>query len=237
MPKIAILAGGLATRMHPLTLDCPKALLPVAGEPFAFHQLRLLKTKGFEEAVFLIGHLGEQIVSAVGDGSRFGMRIEFVSDGPKLCGTGMAIKRALPILGKEFAVIYGDSWLDFEYSAAVDCFRNTLKPALMTVITAQLGSEQPNAEYAAGNIIRYSKSNPSSKMKHIDYGFSVFRDAVFASLPPDNHADLAEIQQSLSEEGDLAGYEATKPYFEIGSISGRDNLESHLRGFDNDAPA
>jgi NDP-sugar pyrophosphorylase family protein len=236
MPKIAILAGGLATRMRPLTNDCPKALLPVAGEPFAFHQLRLLRTHGFDEALFLIGYLGEQIVEAVGDGSRFGMSVDYLSDGPELRGTGGAIARALPMLGDSFAVIYGDSWLEFDYGKAVAQFQASAKPALMTVISAQIGSEEPNVEYADGRVILYSKTSRTPNMGHIDYGFSLFDREVFADLPDDRPVELAAIQERLSRDGNLLGFETDFRYYEIGSMTGRQELEDHLKVRGRDVP-
>src|ERR1700712_357416 len=119
---VAILAGGLATRLRPMTETVPKALIEVANQPFAFHQLRLLARNGFNEAVFLTGYRGGQIADAVGDGRRFGLAVRYVPDGRTLLGTGGAIGRALPHLGESFAVIYGDSWLDFDYQAAVAAF-------------------------------------------------------------------------------------------------------------------
>ncbi len=88
---VAILAGGLATRLRPLTETVPKALVEVAGEPFAFHQLRLLARNGFREVVFLTGYRGEQIAVAVGDGRRFGLDVRYVPDGRRLLGTGGAL--------------------------------------------------------------------------------------------------------------------------------------------------
>ena len=132
-PIIAILAGGLATRLSPLTETMPKALVPVAGEPFAFHQLRLLARNGFRHAVFLIGHMGERIVEAVGRGEAFGIDVRYVVDGPVLLGTGGALAQARPTLGDPFAVIYGDLWLDFDYAAAIARFEQDSRPALMTV--------------------------------------------------------------------------------------------------------
>ena len=228
MPKIAILAGGLATRMRPITNDCPKVLIPVAGEPFAFHQLRLLKANGFSEALFLIGHLGDQIIEVVGDGSQFGMTVDYLSDGRELRGTAGAIVRALPMLSDSFAVIYGDSWLDFDYARAVAQFRAGTKLGLMTVISANLGSETPNVEYTDGRVVLYSKTHPTPAMCHIDYGFSIFDREAFSNLPEDRPVDLAEVQERLSKQGDLLGFETDIRYYEIGSMTGRQEMEDYM---------
>src|SRR4051794_34141621 len=117
MLPIAILAGGLATRLRPVTETIPKALIEISGEPFLAHQLRLLRRNGFERIVLCVGHRAEQIRDFAGDGSRFGLNIEYSLDadplgadslnanplnanslnGPRLLGTAGAIRRALPL--------------------------------------------------------------------------------------------------------------------------------------------
>jgi NDP-sugar pyrophosphorylase family protein len=228
LPKIAILAGGLATRLRPLTVDTPKALVLVAGEPFAFHQLRLLQSYGFRQAVFLIGYLGDQIIDAVGDGSAFGMSVDYVSDGATLLGTGGALARALPELGDPFAMIYGDSWLEFDYAAAVEAFHASGKSALMTIIAADTGAEKPNVEWVDGQILKYGKANRAPAMRHVDYGFSVFHACVFKNIPKDKPTDLATIQSDLADRGDLAGFVVDRRYLEIGNPEGRQALEDYL---------
>ena len=99
---VAILAGGVATRLGPLAKGTPKALIEVAGRPFAAHQLELLKKNGIEKVVFCVGHLGDRIEAALGDGSHFGLKVQYVFDGPKLLGTGGALRQALPLLGTVF---------------------------------------------------------------------------------------------------------------------------------------
>ena len=110
MLPVAILVGGLATRLHPTTLTIPKSLIKVAGKPFIFHQLKNLREQGITDIVLCTGHLGEMIKSYVGDGSKFDLKILYSSDGNKLLGTGGAIKKALPLLGDKFFVLYGDTF-------------------------------------------------------------------------------------------------------------------------------
>src|SRR5262245_2882952 len=90
-----ILAGGLATRMLPLTAARPKILLPVAGEPFAAHQLRWLAAQGVRRVTIAIGHLGEQVRTFVRDGARFGLAVTYSDDGDAPLGTGGALRRAI----------------------------------------------------------------------------------------------------------------------------------------------
>ncbi|MGA7169037.1 MAG: sugar phosphate nucleotidyltransferase, partial [Candidatus Sulfotelmatobacter sp.] len=114
---MAILAGGLATRLGALTEKVPKALIQVAGEPFIAHQLRLLQSSGIQQVILCVGHLGEMIKDAVGDGSAYGVKVEYSYDGETLLGTAGAIRTGLSKLGESFFVLYGDSYLPCDYAA------------------------------------------------------------------------------------------------------------------------
>src|SRR6266540_5493684 len=111
MPPVAILAGGLATRLHPRTTTLPKALVLVAGGPFIAHQLQLLRREGVDRVILCVAHLGEMIRDFVSDGRQFGLEVAYSFDGPTLAGTGGAVRRALSLLGDTFFVLYGDSYL------------------------------------------------------------------------------------------------------------------------------
>ena len=180
---VAILAGGLATRLRPVTEKTPKALLSVAGEPFLIHQLRLLYSQGLRRIVLCVGYLGEMIEAELGDGSSLGMQIAYSFDGPTLLGTGGALKRALPKLGEQFLVIYGDSYMPVDYSAIVEAFVLSRKPALMTVFENEGRWDASNVSFEAGEIHRYDKKLRTTEMRHIDYGIAVLSAEVFASFP------------------------------------------------------
>ena len=112
---VAILAGGLATRLRPVTEDTPKALLDVAGKPFVVRQLEYLRQQGIVRVVLCVGYLGEQIRAVVGDGSALGLEVLYSWDGPQLLGTGGALRHALSALGEQFMVLYGDSYLPIDF--------------------------------------------------------------------------------------------------------------------------
>jgi NDP-sugar pyrophosphorylase family protein len=228
MLPVAILAGGLATRLRPLTESVPKALLPVNGEPFIAHQLRLLQTAGIERVVMCVGYLGERIREFVGDGARFGLTVEFCFDGPVLLGTAGAVKMALPHLGRQFFVLYGDSYLPCDYQAVVAAFASSGKEALMTVFRNEGQWDSSNILFADGRILTYDKRNPSSEMRHIDYGLGVFRDLAFAAVAADQPYDLAVLYGELLGRGELAGLEIHQRFYEIGSAAGLRELSGFL---------
>ncbi len=194
MPPVAILAGGLGTRLYPLTERIPKSLVEVNGEPFLAHQLRLLRARGIERVVLSIGQHGERIREYAGDGARFGLTIDYSLDGPVLLGTAGAIRKALPLLGDAFFVLYGDSYLPCSYRDVEQAFRAAGQPGLMTVYRNQGRWDASNVEFAEGRILAYDKENRTTRMQHIDYGLGVFHAAAFAET---KHADLAGVYRDL----------------------------------------
>ena len=227
---VAILAGGLATRLRPVTEKTPKALLNVAGEPFLVHQVRLLHSHGLQKMVLCVGYLGEMIKAKLGDGSNLGVQIAYSFDGATLQGTGGALKRALPMLGERFLVIYGDSYMPVDYSAIVDAFVLSGKPALMTVLENAGRWDSSNLCFEAGEIRRYDKKRRPPEMRHIDYGVAVLNSAVFAPYPDNVPFDLADVYSRLVSEKQIAAYEVKQRFYEIGSREGLAELDSLLRG-------
>lgn len=226
---VALLAGGLATRLRPITEKIPKLLVEVAGEPFFSHQIRLLKKNGLTRLVLCVGYLGDQIVAQYGDGSKWGVQIEYSFDGEKLLGTGGALIRALPKLGPAFYVLYGDSYLPIDYQAVGRSFLASGQPGLMTVFENHEAYDASNVWFEDGRIRLYSKREKLPQMRYIDYGLGVFRADAFAACPRNTGVDLAAVQSELSREGRLAGYELKERFYEIGSPAGLNELDQLLR--------
>jgi NDP-sugar pyrophosphorylase family protein len=230
MLPVAILAGGLATRLRPLTERIPKAMIGVRGEPFAYHQLRLLRSQGIDRVVFCVGHFGEQIVAAVGDGAKFGLEVAYSHDGPRLLGTAGALRASLPLLGREFFVLYGDSFLACDYSAVEQRYRAAGKSALMTVFQNEGRWDGSNVEYSDARIVAYSKTRRNPRMRHIDFGLGVLSAQVLEDrVTADEPQDLATLYEALADASDLAAFEATQRFYEVGSLSGLQEFEAHLQ--------
>jgi NDP-sugar pyrophosphorylase family protein len=226
---VAILSGGLATRLRPVTEKIPKALIEIYGEPFLAHQLRLLHARGIRKAVLCVGHLGEMIREYAGDGSHFGVELLYSFDGPVLRGTGGAIHQALPLLGDSFFVLYGDSYLPCDYARVQEVFESSGKAGLMTVYQNSDQWDASNVEFVDGRILAYDKRVRTPRMRHIDYGLGVFSRRVFEALTPGAVCDLAEIYQGLLAQNQLAGCEIQERFYEIGSVQGIDDLTRMLR--------
>jgi NDP-sugar pyrophosphorylase family protein len=227
MLPVAILAGGLATRLRPVSETVPKALIEINGEPFIAHQLRLLSQSGVSRVVICIGHLGEAIREFAGDGRHFGVQIAYSDDGPVLRGTAGAIRNALPLLGDAFFVLYGDSYLPCDYREVKTAFRKSGLPALMTVFHNRDQWEKSNVEFAGGLVCAYDKTTPAPQMEYVDYGLSAFRASAFLEQAGQAR-DLAEVFQRLAAQRRLAGWEVKQRFYEVGSWSGIRTLEAYL---------
>jgi len=225
---VAILAGGLATRLRPITETIPKSMLLVAGKPFVAHQLEWLHGEGVRRVVLCLGHLGDKVRDAVGDGASFGLGVEYSFDGERLLGTGGALYKAAPMLGSEFFVLYGDSYLCCSLTEVERAFRRQGKPALMTVLQNDGRWDRSNVLFRDGRLVRYDKRNPSSDMRHIDYGLSVLSTDALAAYREGEAFDLADLLTDLSRRGELAGYEASERFYEIGSPAGLREAEEFL---------
>jgi len=230
IPPLALLAGGLATRMRPLTETIPKSLLEVAGKPFLDHQLALFAGQGVRHVVICAGHLGQQMQDFAGNGARWGLSIAWSFDGEQLLGTGGALMQALPLLGEEFIVTYGDSYLDEPFAPMVAAFRASGQPALMTVFRNEGRYDTSNIEFADGRLKRYDKVHRTPAMQHIDYGLQVLKREALAGWPEGRQFDLAALYSSLVEQGRMAGYETGRRFHEIGSPQGLADLEARLKG-------
>jgi N-acetyl-alpha-D-muramate 1-phosphate uridylyltransferase len=228
MPSVAILAGGLGTRLGELTKSIPKALIEVNGEPFIAHQLRLLRQNAVDHVVLCVSHLGEAIRGFVGDGSAFDLRVEYSYDGPVLLGTAGAIRQAQPLLGEQFFILYGDSYLPCDYRAVANSFQASGKSGLMTVFRNEGRWDSSNVEYSDARILAYDKKNRTPRMEFIDYGLGMLRAEALARIPDGQPFDLAQLYQDLLHDDQLAAFEVKMRFYEIGSLEGIQDLSNYL---------
>lgn len=228
MLPVAILAGGLGTRLRPITETIPKSMMEVAGKPFLYHQLEWLRREGVERVVLCVGHLGDKICAAIGDGVMWALSVDYSLDGNKLLGTGGALKKALPKLGDAFFVLYGDCYLRCSFDDVEKAFRAAAKPALMTVLENCSRWDKSNVLLNANGLVYYNKRHPAPEMRHIDYGLTAISADVLASYGGDNVFDFADLLSTLSLRGELAGFEVKNRFYEIGSPEGLKETEEFL---------
>jgi N-acetyl-alpha-D-muramate 1-phosphate uridylyltransferase len=229
MLPVVILAGGLATRLYPSTRTVPKALILVNGLPFIDHQLSILKEKGISHVILCIGNLGSLIEEFVGDGSQWGMQVQYSHDGDVLLGTGGAIKKATPLLPDSFIIMYGDSYLDIDFNLVVKEFYAQKLPVLMTVYRNRNELDISNILMKDGRILKYDKEDRDPAMEYIDYGLIVIRNEVFDQYPSNERFDLALVLSQLVDAGLVATYEVEQRFHEIGSAQGIKDTENYIR--------
>ena len=227
LPPVCILAGGLGTRLGERVRDIPKPLIEVAGEPFLFHQLRLLAAHGARDVVLCVGYLGQSIERRVGT-ERFGLRIAYSFDGPELDGTLGAILRARELLGRRFLVLYGDTYLRIDYGAATAAWQVSGLPAMMTVLRNDGRWDRSNAVYVKGRVMAYDKRAPRPEMRWIDYGLGGLESAAL-DLAEDGTGDLSDLYRQLAQDGLLYGFEASERFYEIGTPEGLVATDAFLR--------
>ena len=228
-PALALLAGGLATRLRPLTLTMPKSMVEVADEPFIAHQLRLLAGQGIKEIVICASYLGGQIEAYVGDGAAFGCNVRYSFDGDRQLGTGGALRKALPLLSDPFIVMYGDSYLPTRFAPILTAFDRAELPALMTVFRNVGRWDISNVEFVDGVILRHDKVHRTPEMLHIDYGLGLFSASALQARMASDQFDLADLYGEMARHRRLAGFEVHERFYEIGSPAGLKETDAYLR--------
>ncbi len=226
---VALLAGGLATRLRPITSTIPKALVEVAGRPFIDHQLRLLRRNGIRRVVLCLGYLGQQVHEYLGDGATLDLELSYSFDGDRLLGTGGALRRAAPLLGQVFWVMYGDSYLDIDYRAVLGAFARSDALGQMTVLHNGNRWDRSNVVFHAGQLLQYDKRTQTPEMTYIDYGAALLRDTAIKCIPADQPYDLADLYSALVAERSMIGYEVTQRFYEIGSHEGLAETQAYLQ--------
>lgn len=228
LPPVCILAGGRGTRLGMRALGLPKALIAVCGEPFVFHQLRLLARHGASRVVLCVGYLGDQVIERVGH-ERFGIRIAYSHDGSAPLGTLGAIRRAVPLLGERFLVLYGDTYLRLDYRRAVRAWQSSGLPAMMTVLHNKDRWDRSNVAFDGERVSAYDKRSPSVEMEWIDYGLGALHANSLEAVPADV-SDLADLHHALAKRHELFGFPVTERFYEIGTPPALSETSALLAG-------
>ena len=231
--QCVILAGGFGKRMRPLTERCPKSMLPAAGKPFVDHQLAWLAAQGITDVVLSIGHHGERIRDYVGAGL-WGLHVVYVDEGSELRGTAGALRLACRerALDPAFAVVYGDSYPRVPLRPLWDAFTSSGLPAAMAVLRNRGKWDRSNVVFRDGRIVLYDKTARDSRpeeFEYIDSGVSILtRGLMERNVLETGPSDLASLFDALSRKGLLAGFEAGKRFYEIGSPEGLRDFEAFI---------
>jgi MurNAc alpha-1-phosphate uridylyltransferase len=229
MLPLAILVGGFASRLGFLTKDLPKCLMEINGRAFIDWQLDLLIENGYSDFIFCTSYKSAKVQDYLGDGLNRGVSFRYSLDGEIQLGTGGALRNALPLLGHEFGVIYGDSYLPMDYAKVESHFLLSPHQGMMTIYRNSDKLDSSNVQFEDGKLLRYQKGRNDGTMQHIDYGLTYFRSFPFFDFAPKTPFDLSDLCYALAEEGELEGFEVFKRFYEIGSVSGIEEFSNYLR--------
>ena len=229
--QVAILAGGLATRLKGLTENQPKSMVKVRRRPFLEYQLELLRRGGVKNIILCLGYMGEQIKRHFGDGGKYGVNISYSVEN-ELLGTAGALKKAEGLLDDTFFTMYGDSYLFLDFSLTMSYFESQNKLALMTVYENNSHSYTNNA-VVEGNLVKhFSNSERTEDMAYIEYGANIFKKKALEMVPYDQFYSLNSLFPHLVERKELLAFEATERFYEIGSPQGLKEFEEYIEGME-----
>jgi len=226
--QAVILAGGLGTRLRPLTETVPKALIPVRGRPFVDYQLDLLKKSGIDDFVLCVGNLGEMVQSHLGDGSAYGCSIRYSYDGPRLLGPAGALKRAEGLLENRFFVTYGDAYLRAPYGAIMEALVSSRKQGVMAVYRNENRFGKSDIVVEGGEVVRYDKKNRVGGMDWINYGVTALRKEALALIPGGDFCDEETFYGSLIKRKELLAFEVKERFYEIGTPDSLSEFEAFV---------
>ncbi|MEK6967631.1 MAG: sugar phosphate nucleotidyltransferase [Nanoarchaeota archaeon] len=225
-PQVAILCGGLGTRLYPITKEIPKSMVLIKGKPFLLHQVELLKKNGIRDIVLCVGHMADQIKNYFGNGSKFGVRISYGDPKNAKYDMGGVIKAAEKLLMDRFFIMYGDSYLPIDFRKVMDDFLIRKKKGLMVVWKNFDKYDKSNVDIKNGLVTVYDKG--ATGPTYIDYGLSILDRSVIEQMPHKTKFHLGEVFKALIEKNELAAYEVDQRFYETGSFSGLKDFEEML---------
>jgi len=227
--QCVILAGGLATRLRPITNKISKSMIKIKNKPFLEYQIELLRRNNISEIILCVGYLGEQIERYFGNGKQLSVNIKYSYENEQLLGTGGAIRNTFDLLNNYFFVLYGDSYLNVNYKEIYNYFLKINYPALLVIYKNNNKWDRSNVIFKDGIVKVYDKNNYAPEMKYIDYGLCVLSKKIVKEIPENIFYDLADLYKGLSTEKKLAGYEVLERFYEIGSKEGLKEFENYIK--------
>jgi len=230
--QAVILAGGLGTRLWPLTKAIPKPMVLVCGAPYLEHQLRLLARQSITDVLLLTGYLGSQIEEYFGDGASVGLHIHYSRELEPL-GTGGALREARHLLKDLFVLIYGDSYLPIDYVEVANRLAMSEAAGVMVVYrdsTRETSVPNNVALDESGLVSRYDKTAVGDlELQYVEAGVLAFRRAVLDLIPPHDFVSLEQqIFPVLIEQRRLLGMPTAQRFYDIGTPERLKAIEAFL---------
>lgn len=237
--QTVILAGGLGTRLRPLTHDVPKPMVPIGGKPYLERQLAYLAGQGFTDILLLTGYLGEQVEAHFGDGSGFGVRVRYSREETPV-GTGGALLQARPLLEDRFLLLYGDSFLPIEYREVMDLL-STPSPARLVLTAYDNRGEDTSVANnllveSTGRISAYEKGTGNPQLNFVEAGVVGMRKDVLEVLPEAPPASLEnQAFPRIIAQGEAVAYITRQRFYDFGTPERLAQTEAYFETFSGQA--
>ena len=203
-------------------------MVPVLGKPFLEYELRLLSSHGIKDIVLCVGYLGNLVQEYFGDGSRFGVKIEYSFDGEKPLGVAGALRRAEPLLEDFFFATYGDAYLRADYEGIFSEFKSKNSLGLMLVFENHNSLGRSDLAVSGGFVTKYDKQHQTPDMVWINYGVSLLRKAALSYIPSDRDVGEEEFYGKLIQRKELLAKVVETRFFEIGTPASLKQFEEFL---------
>jgi len=225
--KAMILAAGRGERMRPLTDSTPKPLLLAGGKPLIVWHLEHLAASGFSEVIINHAHLGTQIEAALGDGSRFGLRIRYSPEPPGALETAGGIASALALLGEApFLVVNGDVWCDWAFSQAPQHARRLAKGHAHLVFVDNPPQHAGGDFVLDGETVKFSVEAPAQTLTYA--GTGIFTPEFFADVPAGAIMKLRPLLDAAIAQGRLHGEHHRGKWVDVGTPERLAELDREL---------
>ncbi len=229
--QAVILAGGLGTRLRPLTYETPKPMVDVLGKPFLAHLVEMLKERGFDHFVICSSYKSEVIRDYFGNGKKFGVKIDHSVEASPL-GTAGAIKNALFYLQPSFFVINGDTYLDIDYAMIEQNFQMVDKPAMMVLYEGDEITERvDNVEIDGSGVVTAFNKGQDANSKYGWAGVLLLRKRFVENWLGRSRLMLEDdIFPKLIKDKDMGSCVINEKYYDIGTMDKLRDFERYLRG-------
>jgi NDP-sugar pyrophosphorylase family protein len=226
-----ILAGGMGTRLRPLTDSIPKPLVPVAGRPYLEHQVDWLRNQGIVDIVLLVSYLAERIEQHFGDGTPFGVSIRYSRE-PQPAGTGGALKLALPLLEDSFLVLNGDSYLPMDYRPVAERLQSSGADAVIAAYDNAFGDTgvKHNLRLGDGDLVTAYDKSGQTAVTHVDAGVIALRRQALALSDAASFSLENDIFPRLIAGRRLLAFPVRQRFYDMGTPAGLAMLEAYLKG-------
>lgn len=218
--QAVILAGGLGTRLRPLTYEIPKPMVPINGKPYLEYQLEYLRSQGVTDILILVGYLGEKIIDYFKNGEKFDLNIQYSRESTPL-GTGGGLKNANDLLDDDFLLIYGDSFLPIRYDSVINRYFELNPKALLCVYdnsedTDVISNIAIDAD--SHRVIKYTKNVNDDTLLYVDAGVLILNKKILEYIPENQVISLEQqCFPTLIKEGSLFAYVSHKRFYDIGT--------------------